>query len=177
MVIEEPYEGLPAQRNDLRAGDVILEVDGVSTKGKSSAQVSAMLKGKHGTPIVIKVRRPGMEKPVEKKFLRENLQFNSVTYSTVMENNTGYVLIKDFTDKTASEVKTIVTEMVKTNNIKSLIIDIRDNGGGVIDEAVKIVGYFTPKGTEVVTTKGKNKDLDRIYKTPTDPLFPNMKLA
>ena len=177
VVIAEPYEGLPAMRNDLRAGDVILEVDGVNTKGKSTSEVSAMLKGKNGTPIVIKIRRPDVEKPMEKKFLRENLQFNSVTYSTIMENNIGYILIKDFTDKTASEVKTVVNEMVKVNKIKSLIIDIRDNGGGIIDEAVKIVGYFTPKGTEVVSTKGKNKIVDRVYKTPTEPIFPDIKLA
>lgn len=177
VVIAEPYEGLPAMRNDLRAGDVILEVDGVNTKGKSTSEVSAMLKGKNGTPIVIKIRRPDVEKPMEKKFLRENLQFNSVTYSTIMENNIGYILIKDFTDKTASEVKTVVNEMVKVNKIKSLIIDIRDNGGGIIDEAVKIVGYFTPKGTEVVSTKGKNKVVDRVYKTPTEPIFPDIKLA
>ncbi|VBB44719.1 C-terminal processing peptidase-3 [uncultured Paludibacter sp.] len=177
IVIAEPYEGFPAQRNDLRAGDVILEVDGTSTTGKTTAEVSEMLKGKNGTQIVIKVRRPNVTKPIEKKFLRENLQFNSVTYSTIMADNTGYVLIKDFTDKTASEVKTVVSEMVKTNNIQSLIIDLRDNGGGIIDEAVKIVGYFTPKGTEVVTTKGKNKMVDRVYKTPSEPLFPDMKLA
>ena len=177
IVIGEPYEGFPAQKNDLRAGDVILEVDGKSTAGKTTAEVSAMLKGKNGTPIVVKIRRPNVEKPIEKKFLRENLQFNSVTYSTVMTNNTGYVAIKDFTDKTAAEVKVVVNDMVKTHNIKSLIIDLRDNGGGIIDEAVKIVGYFTPKGTEVVTTKGKNKLAERVYKTPTDPLFPDMKLA
>lgn len=177
VVIAEPYEGLPAMRNDLRAGDVILEVDGVNTKGKSTSEVSAMLKGKNGTPIVIKIRRPGVEKPMEKKFLRENLQFNSVTFSTIMPNNTGYILVKDFTDKTAAEVKTVINEMVKTNSIKSLIIDIRDNGGGIIDEAVKIVGYFAPKGTEVVSTKGKNKVVDRIYKTPTEPIFPDIKLA
>ncbi|MGC3979174.1 MAG: S41 family peptidase [Paludibacteraceae bacterium] len=178
IVIAEPYEGLPAQKNDLRAGDVLLEVDGVSTKGKSTADVSAMLKGKNGTPIEVKVRRPEVKKPIVKKFLRENLQFNSVSYSNVISGNTGYILIKDFTDKTATEVKAIVSEMVKAHNIKSLIIDIRDNGGGIIDEAVKIVGYFTPKGTNVVTTKGKNHSLvDREYKTPSEPLFPDMKLA
>lgn len=177
IVIAEPYENFPAQKNDIRAGDVILEVDGKSTAGKTTAEVSAMLKGKNGTPITIKLRRDNVTKPLEKKFLRENLQFNSVVYSTVMAQNTGYVLIKDFTNKTAAEVKTIVNEMIKTNNIKSLIIDLRDNGGGIVDEAVKIVGYFTPKGTEVVTTKGKNKISDRIYKTPTTPIFPDMKLA
>lgn len=177
IVISEPYEGFPAQRNDLRAGDVILEVDGVSTQGKNTAQVSAMLKGTNGTTITVKVRRPGETKPIIKKFLRENLQFNSVPYSTVMQHNTGYIMIKDFTDKTATEVKATVSEMVKNKQIKSLIIDIRDNGGGIIDEAVKIVGYFTPKGTEVVSTKGKNSDVDRMYKTPTEPLFPDIKLA
>ncbi|MFV0470663.1 MAG: S41 family peptidase [Paludibacteraceae bacterium] len=177
IVIAEPYENFPAQRNDLRAGDIIVEVDGISTKGKKTAEVSEMLKGKNGTPISVKIRRPNETKIIEKKFLRENLQFNSVVYSAIMTNNTGYILIKDFTDKTASEVKETVNNMVNENHIQSLIIDIRDNGGGIIYEAVKIVGYFTPKGTEVVTTKGKNKMVDRVYKTPTEPLFPDTKLA
>lgn len=177
VVITEPYEGFPAQVNGLRAGDVILEVDGKNVKGMTTSEVSDLLKGKNGTTIEVKVQRPFEKKPIVKKFQRANLQFNSVTYSTVLDGNMGYISIKDFTDKTGGEVKDVVTDLVKKNHIKSLIIDIRNNGGGIVDEAVKIVGYFTPKGTEVVTTKGKNKQVDRVYKTPSEPIFPDMKLA
>ena len=86
-------------------------------------------------------------------------------------------MLNDFTDKAAAEFKNAVNEMVKTHQIKSLIIDVRNNPGGLVDEAVKIMGYFVPKGTPVVSTKGRNFETDRIYKTPSDPIFPGMKLA
>lgn len=177
VVISEPYEGMPAQNNDLRAGDIILEVDGVSTKEKTTSQVSEMLKGKNGTEIVIKIDRWNEKKPITKKFLRENIQFNPISYHTVLENGTGYLMLNDFTDKAASEFKTAVAEMEKKNQIKSLIIDVRNNPGGIVDEAVKIMGYFVPKGTPIVTTKGRSRESDRTYRTPTDPIFPDMKVA
>ena len=177
IVISEPYEGMPAQRNDLRAGDIILEVDGVSTKGKTTSQVSEMLKGKNGTEIVVKIDRLNKKKPIVKKFLRENIQFNPISYHTVLENGTGYLILNDFTDKSGTEFKTVVTEMVKLHGIKSLIIDVRNNPGGIVDEAVKIMGYFVPKGTPIVSTKGRSKEIDRIYRTPSDPIFPDMKVA
>ena len=177
VVISEPYEGLPAQKNDLRAGDIILEVDGKSATGKTSSDVSAMLKGTNGTPITIKIQRPGEKKPIVKQFLRENIQLNPVAYSAIVADKTGYLQLNDFTDKAASEVKTTVTEMVKKNQITSLIIDVRDNGGGLVDEAAKIIGFFVPKGTEVVVMKGKNNQMNRTIKTPSEPIFPNLKLA
>ncbi len=177
VVISEPYEGMPAQNNDLRAGDIILEVDGVSTKEKTTSQVSEMLKGKNGTEIVIKIDRWNEKKPITKKFLRENIQFNPISYHTVLENGTGYLMLNDFTDKAASEFKTAVAEMEKKNQIKSLIIDVRNNPGGIVDEAVKIMGYFVPKGTPIVSTKGRSRESDRTYRTPTDPIFPDMKVA
>ncbi len=177
VVISEPYEGMPAQKNDLRAGDIILEVDGVSTVGKSTSQVSEMLKGKNGTMITIKIERLEQKKPIIKKFLRENIQFNPITYSTVPENGTGYLMLNDFTDKAADEFKTVVNEMVKKDKISSLIIDVRNNPGGLVDEAVKIMGYFVPKGTPIVSTRGRSNETDRTYRTPSDPIFPDMKVA
>lgn len=177
VVISEPYEGMPAQKNDLRAGDIILEVDGVSTKGKNTSQVSEMLKGKNGTEITIKIERWNEKKPIVKKFLRENIQFHPISYSTILSNNVGYVMLNDFTDKAASEFKTVVNDMVKTNQIKSLIIDVRNNPGGLVDEAVKIMGYFVPKGTAIVSMKGRSNESDRSYRTPADPIFPDLKVA
>ena len=177
MVISEPYEGMPAQKNGLRAGDVILEVDGVSATGKTTAQVSEMLKGKNGTEITIKIERWNEKKPIVKKFIRENIQFNPVTYYAVLGNGVGYLMLNDFTDKAALEFKNAVNDMMKTGQIKSLIVDVRNNPGGLVDEAVKIMGYFVPKGTSIVSTKGRNFETDRTYKTPSDPVFPEMKLA
>ena len=177
ICVSEPYEGLPAQRNDVRAGDVILEVDGKSVAGKEVSEVSAMLKGTPNTTIKLKLKRYGEKKIIEKEFQREKIQINPVGYSALVADKTGYVLLNEFTDKSAMEMKSAINELIKQHQIESLIIDLRSNGGGLIDEAVKIVGYFVPKGTEVVTTKGKNKTNDRIYKTPTEPLYPDMRLA
>ncbi len=177
IVVSEPYEGMPAQRNDVRAGDIILEVDGKSTSGMSVSDVSNRLKGTPNTTIKLKLKRFGEKKTVEKAFLREKIQINPVAYSAVVAPQTGYILLSDFTDKSALELKSTVNEMIKSSNINALVIDLRNNGGGLIDEAVKILGYFLPKGTEVVNTKGKNKMTERMYKTPTEPVFPDMKLT
>ncbi len=177
ICISDPYEGMPAQRADIRAGDIIVEVDGKPTKGMDVSRVSSMLKGAPNTQIKLKLQRFGEKKLIEKIFLRERIQVNPVAYSAVVADKTGYVLLTDFTDKSANELKNAVNEMVHKNGIESLIIDLRNNGGGLVDEAVKIAGYFMPKGTEVVTTKGKNFLAARTYRTPTEPLFPKMKLT
>ena len=136
-----------------------------------------MLKGQNSTEITIKIERWNVKKPIVKKFLRENIQFNPISFSTVLENGIGYVMLNDFTDKAAAEFKTVVSDMVKKNQIKSLIIDVRNNPGGIVDEAVKIMGYFVPKGTPIVSTKGRSNETERTYRTPATPIFPDMKLA
>lgn len=176
IYISEPYEGMPAQQNDLRAGDIILEVDGEKVAGMSISEVSSKLKGIPNTVINIKITRQGEKAPIEKKFLREKIQVNPLGYHAIVSDKIGYLLLNEFTDRAAQEIKAAVNEMVKQNQIESVILDVRNNGGGLIDEAVKIVGFFTPKGTEVVTTKGKNKSADRTYRTPTEPIFPNLKI-
>lgn len=177
IYVSEPYEGMPAQRNDVRAGDIILEIDGKTITGLTVSEVSAKLKGTPNTTIKLKLKRTGLNKPIEKEFLREKIQVNPITYATVIAPKIGFIQLSDFTDKSATELKNAVSELVKNQQIESLIIDIRNNGGGLIDEAVKILGYFVPKGSEVVQTKGKSKFTERVYKTPTEPIFPNLKIA
>lgn len=177
ILISEPYEGMPAQRNDLRAGDVIIEVDGQKVDGLTVSEVSAKLKGTPNTLIKLKLKRLGEKKLVEKQFLREKIQVNPVGYSAKVADKVGYVLLNEFTDRAAIELKSSVAELIKQHKIESLVLDIRNNGGGLIDEAVKIVGYFVPKGTDVVTTKGKNSEAERTYKTPSEPIFPELRLV
>ena len=177
ICISEPYEGMPAQKNNVRAGDIILEVDGKNVQNMTVSEVSSLLKGIPNTTIKLLLKRYGENKNIEKSFLREKIQINPVSFSTTVAEKTGYVLLSEFTDKSAFELKTVISEMIKQNQIKSLIIDLRNNGGGLIDEAVKILGYFLPKGTPVVTTRGKSIQDQRIYKTPSDPLFPDLQLV
>jgi len=177
IYISEPYQGMPAQRNDLRAGDIIVEIDGKKTEGMSVSDVSARLKGTPNTIIHLKIKRLGEKKLLDKEFMREKIQVNPVGYSAEVVDKVGYVLLNEFTDRAALELRSAVNELIKQHQIESLVLDIRNNGGGLIDEAVKIIGYFVPKGTEVVTTKGKNKDADRTYKTPIEPIYPQMRLT
>ena len=177
ICISEPYEGMPAQRNGLRAGDIILQVDGEDVEGLTVGEVSALLKGTPNTIIKLKLQRPGEKKPIEKEFPREKIQVNPVAYSGMVGDKVAYIMLSEFTERAAQEIKNALLELEKQHKVESLVLDIRNNGGGLIDEAVKIVGYFVPKGTDVVTTKGKNKDADRTYKTPTEPIFPQMKLV
>jgi len=177
ICISEPYEGMPAQRNGLRAGDVILQVDGEDVDDLSVSEVSALLKGTPNTIIKLKLQRPGEKKPIDKEFPREKIQVNPVAYSGMVADKVAYIMLSEFTDRAALELKNALVELEKQHKVESLVLDIRNNGGGLIDEAVKIVGYFVPKGTGVVTTKGKNKDADRTYKTPAEPIFPQLKLV
>ena len=177
VYIAEPYEGKPAQRNDVRAGDIILEIDGENATKFSVSEASARLKGIPNTTVTLKLQRHGEKKPIEKKFLREKIQMEAIEYSAVLDDKIGYILLSDFTDHAAMELKTTVTDMVKQHQIESLVLDLRSNGGGLIDEAVKILGFFLPKGTTVVTTKGSGVVSERIYKTPTNPVFPDMQLV
>jgi len=177
ICISEPYEGMPAQRNGLRAGDILIQVDGEDVDGLTVGEVSALLKGTPNTIIKLKIKRPGEKKLIEKEFPREKIQVNPVTYSGLVADKVGYVMLSEFTERAAQEIKNSINELVKQHKLESVVLDIRNNGGGLIDEAVKIVGYFVPKGTDVVTTKGKNKESDRTYKTPTDPIYPQMKLV
>ena len=175
IMIADLYEGKPAHKADIRVGDVIMEVDGKKVEGRTSEEVSSMLKGLKNSTIKIKLQRDNLQ--LTKEFLREKIHLNPVDYSTVLAPNVGYIRLGEFTEQSAQEFRTVVADMQKSNAIQSLIIDVRNNGGGLVDEAVKILGFFLPKGTVVAYTKGKNKQSDRTYKTPLEPQFPNMKLV
>ncbi len=176
ICISEPYEGMPAQKHGLKAGDILLEIDGEKTTNFSVSEASSKLKGTPNTEIKLKIRRYGEKKIIEKKFLREKIQVPPISYSNIAAPGTGYILLNDFTEQAALDVKSTIQEMVQQHGIGSLIIDLRNNGGGLIDEAVKIMGYFVPKGTEIVSTKGKSPQASYTYRTTLEPIFPDMKI-
>jgi len=177
VVIANPYFGMPAQRNDLRAGDEILVIDGEKMAGKSVSYVSERLRGTPGTEIKITVSRPNEKKPLEKKFIREVIQMNSVDYFGVLSDSVGYIALNDFTDKSMSDFKSALTNMTENQHITQLIIDLRGNGGGLVSEAVNIASIFVPKNTKIVSIAGKTKANTKNYTTPFSPILPDIPLV
>lgn len=176
VIIREPYKNSPADKAGLLPGDVILAIDGNSTKGKNTEEVSAMLKGQPGKEITIKIQREFHSKPLEKKAIREKIQLPSVPYYSLVNDSTGYIFLSSFTDKSAADVRKALIEL-KNKGAQSLILDLRGNSGGLLDQAVDIVNYFVPKDSKVVDTKGKVKQWDKEYKASHNPIAPDMPLA
>jgi carboxyl-terminal processing protease len=177
VVISEPYEGAPAQKSDLRAGDKILEINGQSAKGKSYSDVSTILKGQAGTTITLKIQRPGENAPIEKTINREIIKIDNIPYSGMLDHDIGYIKLTSFTQKAASEVKQAFMKLREKDGLKGIIIDIRGNGGGLLNEAVDIVNIFVDRGQEVVSTKGKLPDKNHTYKTMNGPVDVNIPLV
>ncbi len=167
IYISEPYEGNPAQKSGLRAGDKILSIDGKEMAKKPSDEVSSALKGPKGTTIVIKVERNGQE--VKIPITRDEIKIPDVPYSGIVSNSTGYIKLNSFTQTASEEVKKAFLDL-KSKGMKELVLDLRDNGGGLLIEAVKIVNFFVPKDQIVVTTKGRVPEENRVYKTMDEPL-------
>ncbi len=176
VIVAEPYLGFPAQKADIRAGDEFLEINGVSLKGKTNEQVSSLLKGSKGTSVKLLVQRSGMSKARELNLTREEIRQNNVPYYGMLENNVGYIKLDKFLENSAQEVKDALAELRK-NNIKGLVLDLRFNGGGILQEAVKIVNLFVDKGVTVVIQKGRNREKSITYNTFSTPIEPNLPLV
>jgi len=169
VVINEPYEGLPADKAGLKAGDAILEIDGEDMRKAGVRQVSDKLKGTPGTVLKLTIQRPGEKKQRTISIEREKIEMDPITYAEVIDKNIGYFHYGSFTANSAERVKETVSEL-KRKGATSLIMDLRGNGGGILDEAVNVVNLFVPKGEEIVSTKGKVKQWDRSYYTQNQPL-------
>lgn len=177
VIIAEPFEGMPAALAGLKAGDRILAVDTVDVSSFSSDKVSALLKGVPNTKMQLTVQRPGEKKPRKVELIRKQILVDQVTHYGVRDNGVGYIYLKGFTDKSAQEVKNAFEDLRKNHGIKSLVLDLRNNGGGLLESAVQVVNMFVPKGLEVVSTKGKIKQWDRTYRTSSEPMDTIMPVA
>ena len=175
--ISDPYEGWPAQKAGLKAGDAILSVNGVDTHKKSTEEVSELLKGQPGTEVTIKIKRYGEDKPIEKTLKREKVKIDNIPYATVFDNGIGYVVLNSFTKDAGNEMKQKLLDMKKEHQLKGFIIDLRGNGGGLLNEAVDIVNLFIPKGKPVVSTKGKAQNSGHLYNTNNQPVDEQIPLA
>jgi len=180
VMIGEPYEGFPAQKSGLMAGDKITEIDGKSIKGKTTADVSKLLKGQANTSVKVTIERDSEKKPFEVTLVREDIKIKNVPYYGVVGDGVGYIKLTGFTENAAKEVKTAFQELKDKNKIKALILDLRDNGGGLLRESVDIVNTFVSKDQPIVEQKGKVKEMNRIHKamySPIDTTMPIVVLA
>ena len=174
--IAQPYEGSPADRAGLKIGDKILEVNGKNARGFSTEKVSSEMKGEPGTKVRLRIEHLNGE--VENYVIRrERIAIPGIPYAGWINDSIGYIRHSDFTAGCYEDLRREVIDMHRTGRLKGLVLDYRSNGGGILQEAVKILSMFLPKGTEVVTTKGRNKQTQDVYRTETEPIFPDLKIA
>lgn len=179
VLIANPYKGRPAQQAGLRVGDAILKIDSLDMLHKTTADVSDKLRGTAGTTFQITVKRPGVEEPLVIPVTRRKIQLDAVQYYGWLNDSTAYINLNQFTDKAASDVQNALTDLRASTEgkLKGLVLDLRANPGGLMDEAVKILGLFIPKGKTVVETKAKISMLNRQYTTQTVPIEPDIRIV
>lgn len=176
VVVAEPYKDLPADKAGLKAGDVFVEINGIKINKKKTSDVSNLLKGQANKPLTIKVRRPGVNKLIEKEVVRAEIQLKSVPYHGMLEDSIGYINLNQFTNKAAGEVRNALREL-EEQNAKAIILDLRGNPGGLLDQAVDIVNLFVEKGEDIVSTKGKVSQWDKTYKAERIPVDTEIPIA
>ncbi len=168
--ISEPYEGFPAAKAGLIPGDIFLEINDIDVTTKNSNEISELLKGTPGTTVKLKMQRPGDKEPYVKELKREKIKIDNIPYSTVFDNGIGYAILSQFTKDCASELKEVIIDMKKKHELKGFILDLRGNGGGLLNEAVDIVNMFVPKNKLVVYQKGKVPENNYNHYTQHEPL-------
>ena len=176
ILIAEPYEGFPAQKFGLKAGDEILEVEGKSTEKMNTEDVSNLLKGPANKPVKIKLLRYGNKKPFEVDVVREKISIAAVPYFGMLNEKTAYIALSNFTANCSQEVKNAFIEL-QAKKPEALVLDLRSNPGGLLEEAVQTVNLFVPKGSIIVSTKGKVKEWDKTYKAMSNPIDTTIKIA
>lgn len=175
-VVTHPYINFPAYKAGLKVGDEIISVDGKTVKGRSTSEISALLKGQPKTEVEVKVKRYGQKDEITYKIKREKINVTNLTYFGMVDPQTGYMKLDDFTPGASREVADAVTKL-KAQGAKRLILDLRDNPGGLLHEAINIVSLFIPKGEEVVSTKGKVQEWNKVYNTLNNPIDTEIPLA
>jgi carboxyl-terminal processing protease len=175
-VITHPYQNFPAQKVGIRVGDEIVAVDGKNVQGKSTSEISTLLKGQPKTDVEVRVKRYGNTEDIVFKIKRERISVSNVTYYGLIDGDIAYIKLDDFTPGAAREVSEALTEL-KAKGARKLILDLSENPGGLLHEAVNVVSLFIPKGMEVVSTRGKVAEWNKVYKTLNTPVDTEMPIV
>ncbi|MGZ3872812.1 MAG: S41 family peptidase [Mucilaginibacter sp.] len=176
VYVSDVFSGFPAQKADIRPGDQLVKINDILLDGKNNDQVSQLLKGSKGATIRLLIKRDTDPKPFEKDLVRDEIKQPNVSYSGMVDGNMGYIKLDKFLENSADEVTNALVN-IKKNNPNGIILDLRSNGGGILQEAVKIVNLFVPKDVEVVSQRGKIKEKNFTYNTMSTPLEPNLPLV
>ncbi|MBE9468237.1 MAG: S41 family peptidase [Bacteroidetes bacterium] len=177
VLISEPYENSPIHKAGIEAGDIITKIEGKSTKGKSTKDISELLKGQPNTHVKLTIKRKGIDKSFNKSITREKIKIKSVPYYGMLNDSIGYVKLNVFTDKSSKDVKNAILDLKEKQHAKAFVFDLRNNPGGLLHEAVKICNLFVDKGQTIVTTKGKVKQWNKTYKATNQPIDTKTPLA
>ena len=176
VIIAEPYKGSPADENGLNIGDKIVAINGEDMRGKDVSEISKRLRGEPNTTVKITVERLLSGKEEEIKIRRRRIVIPSITYAGYVAEGVGYIRHADFTDKCYDDMRAAILRLQSEGELRSLILDYRNNGGGVLQSAVKVLSLFVPKGTMVVETRGRGEKSQKLY-TEYEPLLPDIPLA
>ena len=176
-VIAEPYQGMPAAEVGLKAGDVLMRIDGEDLEGKDNREVSERLRGQVGSSFILEVERPGSDEWLTFDITRKSIELPTVPYFGVVEKGVGYINLSSFSGQPARDFKKAFETLKEKENITSLIIDLRGNGGGLLDQAIDIINLFVPRGKTIVKTKGKIAQASNVYKTIREPLDLTIPIA
>lgn len=175
-MIMTPYQGWPADKAGLVAGDELIKVENTDVTKMNTSDISKLLKGQPGTKVMLTVKKYGEEKPIEVELTREKIKIDNIPYSGMVTNEVGYMLLTDFTQNAGKDIKKAVEDL-KSKGAKKIIFDLRDNPGGLLHEAVNIANVFVEKDKEIVSTKGKVSDWNKVYKTLDQPLDLNIPVV
>ncbi len=176
VLVTDAFEGFPAQKAGVRAGDLITEINGIPVKDKDNDEITQLLKGPKGSAVKLTLIREGIQKPFEKTLIREEIRQPNVTYYGMLPDGVGYIKLDKFLENSGQEVRDALMSL-KKNKLNGLILDLRYNGGGILQEAVKIVNLFVERDVLVVTQKGRNREKTISYRTQTSPVEPSLPLV
>ncbi|MCX6137688.1 MAG: S41 family peptidase [Ignavibacteriales bacterium] len=177
IIVIAPMEGYSAQKQGIRAGDRILEVGGLKVNGINLDSVRSKVRGEPGTEVTMKIAREGEEKPLDFVLVREEIQVSNVSYAGVVESGIGYIRLDRFSRRAGDEVRQAIKDLRAQGMTRGLVLDLRENPGGLLEAAVDIVGNFVPRGKVVVSTRGRTTEDQKLYTVESDPIIPDIPLA